>query len=552
MGIKVRDFLNPLRYAELQTLCRKRGLVVSGNRSKLLERLARSYKGDFQSLILHLRKQDLIKIGYSLSGQFELPLGWRDLLIKEMQRVFTTAVTARVEPWERAEIDEQIQFFSSGYVGEIEGVQRLTAETLHKTALQAMRTTVISAYYGKRLLKKLLSGCRGEVRVILNGLGGQRLNAQLEDLENLQKEIQYRSPKTEIRLSFSDGIFHTKLYLFESKQGTVGWIGSANATSAGLEGHNEEVLVRVSPVPAAMLAYAEKTWVKAQPLDDCVQDVNSLIAFYRTGTLYYKPYTQLEKSFNPFRDWIKGLSDEDRDKIPGMTLPNAERGGIPPFNIYTVFKKHVPEDRMSVQTQVSRRRSGNGGTSETQLRIRNYAVETCYGYWVHETFVADLNHKIEQAAQGIESELEDFKEWLSDREDTITAEYKNYLSAAKKELDNAQVNYVDESPFEKWEIVKDEISKLKIKLSDKSKIQRLCHGFLPGEVPELWEDTTARIAFERSFFESLATASSKSRRPKAASMILDVVGIKHAESAKNIQRKLKKWLENGRYPKYFP
>ena len=139
--------------------------------------------------------------------------------------------------------------------GRIGSTHQLNLECLRKDAKHADRITVISGYYVHDVLKKLVSECEGRVRMILNGLGGRRLEAQRKDLTELQESLKRRNKRTRIRLAFSKGIFHTKLYLFETKAPakTVAWIGSANATAVAFKGHNEEIMLRLDPAPPTVV-----------------------------------------------------------------------------------------------------------------------------------------------------------------------------------------------------------------------------------------------------------------------------------------------------------
>ena len=176
-------------------------------------------------------------------------------------------------------------------------------------AKTANRTTIISAYYSIKTLTRLLNNCRGEVRVVLNGLGGRSLESQRKDLLNLQETVS-KHCRVEIKLGFSKGVFHSKLYLFEKSRHSTAWLGSANATSAGLTGVNEEVLLRMCPASPSVFEYAEGVWRNACPVENCRTPVNSLTSFLRTGLLYYKPYATLQRTFNPFVNWVKRLPTE--------------------------------------------------------------------------------------------------------------------------------------------------------------------------------------------------------------------------------------------------
>ena len=269
--MKVREILTPLWKADLARLCRCRELSVTGTVPELLERLARSYRGEFEAVMEDLRREDLVMIGGALGGRLDLPAGWRQLRASEMRRVFIAVADRSGMPLDGGVSDEYFALYSASGFSTGGGVRRLDIDALRKDAREAERTTVISAYFAPAALNKLLGACSGMIRVVLNGLGGRRLKAQVQELKRLQIAFGAHSRSTEIRLGFADGIFHTKLYLFEKRGQAVAWLGSANATAAGLLGHNEEVLGRLSPVPSAVLDYAEWAWCGASRLDAAVR-----------------------------------------------------------------------------------------------------------------------------------------------------------------------------------------------------------------------------------------------------------------------------------------
>ena len=146
--------------------------------------------------------------------------------------------TTQADAEDRGSTDHNVELYLSGREDDrkrADGIRHLALGVLQREAAAAERATVLSAYYVCGVLHDLLGACRGEVRVVLNGLGGQRLDRQVEELEKLQATLAERGTDCSIRLGFSKGVFHTKLYLFETKSGTVAWVGSANATGAGPE-----------------------------------------------------------------------------------------------------------------------------------------------------------------------------------------------------------------------------------------------------------------------------------------------------------------------------
>ena len=545
--MKVRQFLTPLLKVDLERLCRKRDLPVSGTVPELLERLARSYRGALVTVISDLRREDLVRIGRDLVGELDLPSGWQLLRVEELRRTFTAEVWGTDGPAGQGDVGEHFQLYSSGDLGAVGGVHRLDIYVLQQEAQSAKRTTVISAYYGTPTLKKVIGACRGDARVILNGLGGHRLKAQVKELEDLQEEFSARSRNVEIRLGFSDGVFHTKLYLFENVGKSVVWVGSANATSAGLLGHNEEVLARIVPAPLSVMAYAQGAWGRALRLEDCRAPVNSLTAFYRTGMLYYKPYALLQKTFNPFRRLMARLPTEERKKISAFRSEFAEvEVGIGAFSIDRVFERD-PNREAPSETDVEQQDDQSDDAREERLLFRQYAVETCYGYWVSEKFVDTVDAKLERVARSKSVELQHLANWLDRRKEYIVDAYGTYLSTAMDTMDSRDVawkEYADEARFVDTEPVRKLIGSLLVKLSDEKRLKLYCQAFVSSEVPEFWEDATATEAFESSFFESLAASSSSRRRPKAAVEILDAIGCSYAWEGEKIREMLKARLES--------
>ena len=545
--MKVRDILTPLRRADLKRLCERRELPTSGTVPKLLERLARSYRGDSEAVMEDLRREDLVAVGVSLERQLDLPAGWRQLRVSEMRRAFTAAATGAAMPSEVGVSDEHFGLYSTNGAVANGGIRGLDLDRLRQDGKDAKQTTVISAYYSVDTLKRLLGDCRRSVRVILNGLGGRRLQAQVEELEGLQKALRAHSRKSEVRLDFADGVYHTKLYLFEKADQPVAWLGSANATAAGLSGHNEELLARLSPAPSVVLEFAERAWCRAFELEACRAPVCSLTAFYRTGMLYYKPYALMQKTFNPFRRLMARLPQAERDKITAFSSDFAEvEVGIGAFSIDRVLERD-PQREIEGNVKGAQREDSNG----ERLHFRQYAVETCYGYWVSEKYVDEVDALLESASQSKSATLQRLREWLVRREEFIVEAYQTYLATARETMDSRGVawrKHGDPQLFADTEPVRKQIRSLVDKLSDEKRFKRYCQAYVSSEVPELWQDSTALEAFESSFFEWLAACSSGRRRPKAAVAILDAIGA-YDEEAEAIRAKLAKQLADPEWYK---
>ena len=430
--------------------------------------------------------------------------------------------------------DFDIRLYATEHGG-VSGAEHVDEHSLAEMAEDAESVTILSAYYVPDVLKTIAGACRGDVRIILNGLGGKRLNAQAEELEALQAELRQRSRCAEIRLAFAEGIFHTKLYLFDRGSDTVAWIGSANATKAGLNGRNEEVLVRVAPAPRPVLAYVESAWSRATPVECCVRAVNSLTAFFRTGMLYYKPYATLQMTINPFRRLMERLPAAEKRKITAFQSEFADdEAGIGAFNLNLVFGRAAGEE------------PGELPVERHRVELRRYAIETCYGYWVAEPFIAGVDEMLAKASSEKRRRLEAIREWMETSRNAIVLAYASYLGDARRILDERGVEWhehASQDVFEETGAIERRRDSLLAALGTAPRLARHCQAFTPSEVPEIWEDTAASVSFEESFFDSLARASSARRRSGTAKLILDCLALSDV-TAGEIRAALEGALEN--------
>ena len=547
--MKVREVLEPLLKEALKRLCRNRHLSEAGRKDELLRRLAHSYHGDLSALVRDLRKKDMLTIASEYSDSVEFPGGLRALPVRELREVCLAVFEGRyMAPQSSDGVATEdgggfdIALFATG-CGGVQGVGHVDEKSLAAMAADTDSVTILSAYYVPGVLETIAGACRGDIRVVLNGLGGRRLNKQVKELEELQAKLRKRSRSAKIRLAFAEGIFHTKLYVFGTELGAVAWIGSANATKAGLNGRNEEVLVRMAPAPRSVVGYAESAWSRAMPVKRCRQKVNSLIAFLRTGVLYYKPYATLQMTLNPFRRLMESLPAAEKQKITRFRSDYAdEEAGIGAFNLNRVYEG-PPQEEVREQP-----------VEQQRVRLRSYAIETCYGYWVAEPFIEKVDKRLIKASADKRRRLKSIRKWMKrHRDDDIVRAYSSYLNDVLTTLDNEGVEwreYENQDLFEDTSAIERRVDSLLTALAEPG-VDRHCQAFVPSEVPEIWEDDIACKSFEDSFFESLAHASSARTRSGSAKLILDSLNLSHI-TAMEIQTALMDALrKDDWYRSYF-
>ena len=431
--------------------------------------------------------------------------------------------------------------------GEFGIARKLDTDAFRDDIQNARRVTVVSAYYVPKMLKRLLRQCTADVRVLLNGLGGRRLDDQIRKLKKLERKLRKADRKARVRLAFSRGIFHPKLYLFKTTAGWVAWVGSANATGAALGNRyqNEEILLRLEPAPPSLLEYSKSVWKYGKRLNDCRPPVDSLPSFFRTGDLYYKPYVTNPMTFNPFESLLRGLTDDQRAKLAALNSPDVEpRAGIGAFSIRRSYN-HLVQGT-----------SGSAGddTDESKSRalFRPYAIETCYGYWVANCFVEKVKAELNKAAADKDEFLRSLCKWLSEQgRRKIIKRYCKYLQDVRNAIDINEIDLRREKDKKRWkrafestDQIEKRIDMLADNLDREAWRERVSRAFVSQHVPEIWDDVVAREAFYGSFFESLAEQSykGKSKPSRAAGRLLRAIGIEDEAKAKDIRDKLEESL----------
>ena len=172
---------------------------------------------------------------------------------------------------------------------------------------------------------------------------------------------------------------------------------------------------------------------------------------------------------------MASLPQEERDKITAFRSDFAEAEvGIGAFSIDRVLERD-PER----ETEGNARETQSEDSGSERLHVRQYAVETCYGYWVSEKFVDEVDALLESASQSKSATLKRLREWLVRREGFIVEAYQTYLATAKETMDSRGVawsGYADPELFTDTEPVRKHIRSLVDKLSDEKRFKRYCQA----------------------------------------------------------------------------
>ncbi|MEQ1735941.1 MAG: phospholipase D family protein, partial [Rhodoglobus sp.] len=393
---------------------------------------------------------------------------------------------------------------------------KLTVQLLADSLAEAKQVFMASAYYDVTFCKALLAKvpkAASSLRLVFNGLGGGRLLQQCDDLGQLQAALRKRVPTAEIRLAFAPGIFHTKLLTVQRPGGEVAYVGSANATMAAMQ-VNEEILLRVAD-GGEFGAYADRIWGDAKSLAKAVElaKPRTLIAFFRTGSLYFKPATSLQITLNPFTPLLATLPDSEKRKLGTATLPYADQeSGIGPFNL--------------------RRALGLGDDKpDTKVSVKPYSIETCLGYWVPQALEGQWQTSLGAATATKRARWNQMLKALADsRGKALVARYAEYINAVKALLVRSKIDvnaYLRENAQDPFDVrlFDSFLGRVLARLKNTEYLTRLCSPFVRGAMPEIWDDPLAYADFEDSFFHYLEfVAQTPSHRPRAPGRILTSIG----------------------------
>jgi len=435
---------------------------------------------------------------------------------------------------------------------------RVTADLIDKLSLPWMinyiagadHIAIAAGFYDIEFVEMLLLKHRSvqSVRLMFNGLGGRRLDLQRKELGELERKLRKAGRAVDIRLKFAPGMFHSKLFLATEGGSTRALVGSANATTAAFS-RNEEILVALADA-GALVQYFDMAWDGASKLDDIDVKAESLIAFFRTGVLYFKPTASLATTLNPFRDLIKLMSSEEREHLGAFELPHADQEtGIGAFNLkLAIGGGELDDDQEIPDNETSFPNAGQA----TRASIRPWAIETCFGYWVPSKLNDDWVEKLNEVGAQKKQRLETFRDDLnaiSDEE--LSQKYREYLNGVKKafgEIPNLQsyCSKLRPDPFD--ETIFDRFLAQVIKhLNDPKRIDRLSLPFTPGAIPEIWDDELAYEDFSRTFFDYLDLVARRiDRRPMVPNAILKVLNISESPgSGDQLLGQFEEYLKNN-------
>lgn len=213
---------------------------------------------------------------------------------------------------------------------------------------------------------------------------------------------------------------------------------------------------------------------------------SNIVGFFRTGSIYFKPTSQISFTFSELNlpDWVESKLAEVLER-PAYSNTGKAWGA---YNLK--FSLGLINDEETEQ--------------KSQLRLKPWSVETCFGYWVPNRYRQIVNRNIDEKSNHRKAKLRNILNLMQERGiDSLALDYKSYLSDVRRILaENELVWEIEESYLmEKFTKFAERII---LKLSDETKLDKLCRPLVSTGMPEIWEDNLAYDDFSESFYEYIS------------------------------------------------
>lgn len=399
-------------------------------------------------------------------------------------------------------------------------VSPLDVDLLVEDVSRARRLRLASAFYDVHTLRQLLGSAPASqllsAQVILNGTGGRRLAEQIKELREFCKRCNKSRDFLDIRLATEPGLFHSKLIILDSGRRKVAYVGSANTTQCAFE-LNEELLMRIDQGTGPLESYFDTLWGTLKPMEELLRNrtARTLVAFFRTGNIYFKPANQLQLTYSPFGELLRELSPKERAKLQKVRAPYSDPGeGIGPFSL---------KQALNIKAR------DKDSEPRATARIKPYAVETSLGYWVPCALAEAFEEQTRKASAHRARQLDYVFSAIQhqDRERLIER-YQKYLNKVRSDLDQNNVDYkavldrLNSSPFESETAFANFLTRTIARLSDAGFKHRCARPYVRAAMPEIWSDPIALSEFKNSFFEYIEFVEQRSgNKPRVPARILE-------------------------------
>jgi HKD family nuclease len=378
-----------------------------------------------------------------------------------------------------------------------DNISKLSESTLTRDMRKAQEVSIVSAYYSVRFLNdvfaKILKRRRKNciVKCVFNGFSGKRLIAQVDELKKFKKDLSENGfENVDIYLNKECQLFHSKIFFIKNEDESLWFIGSANASKSAFN-KNEEILMRSLNQIRKIKNYIDLVINSSVSIDDFVVDEcieNTLIGFFRTGSLYFKPSNRLSFTFGELKlpsqveEKLANINERPRNSNPGKAWG--------PYNLKSALNISDVNDEQKMR-----------------LSIKPWSIETCYGYWVPKKYCTIIEEKVVQKERGVDNDLLKIKNKIEEiGVERLIEDYELYISEANDILSKNNIDWVVNEDDKKKLIEKYKrfVERILVKISSSKERERLCKPLISTGMPEIWEDVSASDDFTYSFYEYIS------------------------------------------------
>ncbi|XCN74314.1 MAG: phospholipase D family protein [Candidatus Electrothrix aestuarii] len=398
-------------------------------------------------------------------------------------------------------------------------------------AKKSIKIKILTAYYSASFIKSFFKDISKEKRktcgitLVVNGFSGKRLKEQVKELTRIKKDFNlWGFKKSSIYINYENTLFHTKLYQFVKTTGNIWFLGSANASEIAFSG-NEELLVKIGAKRADLERYVDSVISNSIEISKFKPPkINNLINFLKSGTIYFKPNTQIQFTFNELNmpdDVIEELGNLDKTERPRDTNPGVLWGA---YNV-----------KRALGMQNSKQKRKIVSTSR-------FAIETCFGYWVPSTYSKDLDAQIKASGANKRNEIESARDKLEEvGVYEMIEKFDLYLQDVVKILNENDVEWRPAQNLS--DKFKTFVQNLQKRLETPKQIERASDPFISSYLPEIWNDPISKEDFFDSFFDYIEYKIKQSSPPLIVRSLKKNFSLDPSNTSKEIRNKMEKQLK---------
>ena len=423
------------------------------------------------------------------------------------------------------------------------GLEHLRLDVVGRLATTADRITVVAAYWDHIFLDQLLSAIpstrrnRVTFNVLVNGFTGQRGADDSERLSGILRKWRKRGlRRLSIGLVTGSRLFHSKLLVFERPRLVNALVGSANATEAAFTDNEELMLMlRTSHVPNGLREYLDAVAKASAPLDQLARyEARTFPAFFRGGDIYFRPVIVTSFRFDlrlPLA--MRHAMTRLREPIAGITA----RAG----RTYDPFAKIglTPKEEQEL-TQATAREEGEA--IRGRVPLRNYGIQTCYGWWVPNAYKESVENKLAPARIRRAVLFNRLIRLLNEKKDIIRGAAVDRFHQLDAYASREHF-VLSESPEVRMRRFDALLKRAQGRLADPRWRQRAEEPYMHVAVPEIWSDPVSAKEFIDSCFDYLEFIATTKKHPRIwRSLRSRIASLENASSSDEIREAMRNHL----------